>query len=47
MQLLVTADQMRSFDRETIERLRVPGLLLMENAGRECVRALEHAARAA
>jgi ADP-dependent NAD(P)H-hydrate dehydratase / NAD(P)H-hydrate epimerase len=44
MQLLVTADQMRSFDRETIERLRVPGLLLMENAGRECVRALEHTA---
>jgi NAD(P)H-hydrate epimerase len=40
MQLLATSDQMRSFDRSTIERLRLPGIVLMENAGRECVRAL-------
>ena len=40
MQLLATSDQMRSFDRATIERLRVPGILLMENAGRECARTL-------
>ena len=43
MQLLVTAELMRSFDRETIERLHIPGIVLMENAGRECVRALEQA----
>ena len=31
---LLTADEMRSLDREAIERYGVPGLALMENAGR-------------
>jgi ADP-dependent NAD(P)H-hydrate dehydratase / NAD(P)H-hydrate epimerase len=34
MQLLATAEQMQSFDRATIRKLGIPGLLLMENAGR-------------
>ena len=34
MRRLVTAEEMREIDRCTIEDLGVPGLLLMENAGR-------------
>ena len=32
--LLVTAAQMRALDRSTIEDIGVPGVALMENAGR-------------
>jgi NAD(P)H-hydrate epimerase len=35
--LLVTADEMRALDREVIERLGVPGVVLMESAGRGVV----------
>jgi NAD(P)H-hydrate epimerase len=41
MQLLATAEHMRSFDRKAIERFHIPGLLLMENAGRSAVDILE------
>jgi NAD(P)H-hydrate epimerase len=40
MQLLATADQMREFDRVAIERCGMPGIVLMENAGRGFVEAL-------
>jgi ADP-dependent NAD(P)H-hydrate dehydratase / NAD(P)H-hydrate epimerase len=33
MQLLATSDQMHEFDRTAISKLRIPGLVLMENAG--------------
>ncbi|MEO0531765.1 MAG: NAD(P)H-hydrate epimerase [Planctomycetota bacterium] len=39
----MTRDAARSFDKEAIERLGVPGVVLMENAGRGCVDALERA----
>ena len=42
MQLLATADQMRRCDRVAIEKLSIPGIVLMENAGRAFVDALEH-----
>ena len=32
--LLVTAKQMQDMDRQTIESFGIPGLVLMENAGR-------------
>ncbi len=41
MQLLATAEQMRSYDRTAIESLGIPGLILMENAGRAFVDILE------
>ena len=41
MELLATAEQMREFDRRAIDGLRIPGILLMENAGRGFVDALE------
>jgi NAD(P)H-hydrate epimerase len=44
MQLLATADLMRGFDRTAIRSLGIPGLLLMENAGRAFVDELERAA---
>ncbi|MFP4445765.1 MAG: NAD(P)H-hydrate dehydratase [Desulfosudaceae bacterium] len=45
---LVTADQMRQMDRTAIERLGIPGRVLMENAGRGAVRwLLENFPRAA
>ena len=34
MALLLTAAQMRAVDRAIIEKLGLPGLVLMENAGR-------------
>jgi ADP-dependent NAD(P)H-hydrate dehydratase / NAD(P)H-hydrate epimerase len=34
---LVTSEQMRKYDRQTIEELGVPGAVLMENAGRAAV----------
>jgi hydroxyethylthiazole kinase-like uncharacterized protein yjeF len=37
MQLLVTAEEMQRFDRAAIRTFRIPGLVLMENAGRGCV----------
>lgn len=37
MQLLATADQMQEIDRTAINKLRMPGLILMENAGRSFV----------
>ena len=37
MQLLATAEQMRSFDAAAIGSLKIPGLILMENAGRAFV----------
>ena len=46
MQLLATADLMRRFDRTAITSLGIPGLLLMENAGRAFVDELERAAGA-
>ena len=41
MQLLTTTEQMQEFDRTAIARYRIPGLLLMENAGRAFVSELE------
>lgn len=42
MQLLATADQMRKLDATAIGKFGIPGLVLMENAGRAFVDALEH-----
>jgi ADP-dependent NAD(P)H-hydrate dehydratase / NAD(P)H-hydrate epimerase len=36
MRLLTTAEEMRSIDRFAIDRLGIPGIVLMENAGRVC-----------
>jgi ADP-dependent NAD(P)H-hydrate dehydratase / NAD(P)H-hydrate epimerase len=36
MKLLTTAEEMRSFDKFAIDRLGIPGAVLMENAGRIC-----------
>ena len=44
MQLIATADLMRGFDRTAITSLGIPGLLLMENAGRAFVDELERTA---
>jgi len=41
MEMLTTAEQMRRCDREAINRYRLPGLILMENAGRAFVDALD------
>ena len=41
MQLIVSADQMRAYDRTAIRSYGIPGLLSMENAGREFVRILK------
>jgi len=37
---LVTADEMREMDRQTIEEFGLPGRVLMENAGRGACRVL-------
>ncbi len=36
MKKVVTAGQMQSIDRRAIDKYGIPGLVLMENAGREC-----------
>jgi NAD(P)H-hydrate epimerase len=41
MELLATAEQMQEYDRSAITRLSIPGLLLMENAGRAFVDELQ------
>ncbi len=38
--LIVTSQQMRNLDKETIEGLGIPGLILMENAGRGVAEAI-------
>ncbi len=38
---IASADQMREMDRLAIEEIRIPGIVLMENAGREAVGVLE------
>ncbi len=40
--LLVTADQMRTFDRIAIENYGIPGVVLMENAGRSTFELLKN-----
>ncbi len=40
MELVATPEQMRSFDETAIQKFEMPGLLLMENAGRAFVDAL-------
>lgn len=37
----MTREEARAFDRDAIERLGVPGVVLMENAGRGCVDRME------
>lgn len=39
---VVTAAEMRQIDQDTIEDIRIPGIVLMETAGSEIVRAIEH-----
>ena len=41
MQLIASADEMRRFDRQAIRSLGIPGVILMENAGRSFVAALD------
>src|SRR5262245_40811399 len=43
MALVLTAEQMKAVDRAAVEVLKVPSLLLMENAGRAVVREIERA----
>ncbi len=38
---LLTADEMRELDRQTIEQIGIPGVVLMENAGRAATQHLE------
>jgi ADP-dependent NAD(P)H-hydrate dehydratase / NAD(P)H-hydrate epimerase len=40
---LATAAQMRELDRQTIEEIGIPGMVLMENAGRATVDRMKHA----
>ncbi|MBN1550346.1 NAD(P)H-hydrate dehydratase [bacterium] len=37
---IVTGEQMKELDRKTIQEIGIPGVVLMENAGRETVRAI-------
>jgi NAD(P)H-hydrate epimerase len=45
--VLLTRDQCRSADRYAIERLGIPGVVLMENAGRNAADVIERCLRAA
>ena len=38
---VVTAAQIRQIDKDTIEGIGIPGIVLMETAGNEIVRAIE------
>ena len=38
---VVTAAEMRQIDKNTIEGIGIPGIVLMETAGSEIVRAIE------
>ncbi|RMF47848.1 MAG: NAD(P)H-hydrate epimerase, partial [Deltaproteobacteria bacterium] len=40
---VLTAQQMRDLDRRTIEQVGIPGLVLMENAGRGCSERIQDA----
>lgn len=42
MQIVLTASQMGKVDRTTIETIKIPGVVLMENAGQGVVREIEH-----
>ncbi|MBI4547896.1 MAG: NAD(P)H-hydrate dehydratase [Ignavibacteriae bacterium] len=41
MEIVVTSAEMRACDRYAIEKLKIPGLILMENAGRSVVERME------
>jgi ADP-dependent NAD(P)H-hydrate dehydratase / NAD(P)H-hydrate epimerase len=41
MEIVVTSDEMRACDRYAIDTLKIPGLILMENAGRGVVEMME------
>lgn len=41
MRYVVTAEEMQALDRETIEGIGLPGMVLMENAGRAVARVIE------
>lgn len=41
MELVVTSGEMQSIDRYAIDKLKIPGILLMENAGRSSVELME------
>lgn len=43
MERLITPDEMRGLDRQAMTRLKIPGIVLMENAGRGVVDRLEAA----
>ncbi|HEX40907.1 MAG TPA: hypothetical protein ENN81_02450, partial [Phycisphaerales bacterium] len=38
----MTRDEVRAFDKWAIEQLGLPGVVLMENAGRGCVEVIVH-----
>ena len=38
---VLTSEQMREADRRTINEIGIPGIVLMENAGRQIVSAME------
>lgn len=42
MQMVVTASEMAEMDRTTIEQIKIPGIVLMENAGRGVVTEIEN-----
>ncbi len=42
MDLLTSPEHMHSFDRDAMTRRHIPGIVLMENAGRACVDRLEN-----